>query len=203
MWKWQPHGNKPLTTIWQQITALTRQWCHPEWRYRILRILQQPAVKLSSWGQCCVNCRFVRPFFRARCWPALCWSNLPLYRRTRFSFISWRGLMRALESQAERSACNAMHCNGKDIEFTQICLKANSAESKSAVRPLAVIKCCLNRARWFVTTPFFSMNKLEGIGLLTDEVRYGQNAIYGNKGTRLRGVACCSKREVREMSWVG
>lgn len=32
------------------------------------------------------------------------------------------------------------------------------------------------------------MNTLEGIGPLTDEVRYGQDAIYVNKGTRLRGV---------------
>jgi len=32
------------------------------------------------------------------------------------------------------------------------------------------------------------MNTLEGIGPLTDEARYGQNAIFVNNGTRLRGV---------------
>jgi len=32
------------------------------------------------------------------------------------------------------------------------------------------------------------MNTLDGIGPLTDEARYGQNAIFVNSRTRLRGV---------------
>jgi len=44
------------------------------------------------------------------------------------------------------------------------------------------------------------MNTLESIGPLTDEARYGQNAIFVNNNTRLRSVQDSDKwREIREM----